>query len=177
MSAMSVLSSRYLFAKLGKSFPSLPAAADGVPRMHEFILTLAEEDFRRIEAAGIPRAAVIARVGKLFLDFGFHAPTVAFPEVFGLMIEPTESYSKAELDRFAEAVLAIGEMIRERPEVLRSAPRFTPVDRVDEVAANRNLVLSERLAGLPALNANRLSPAELNAMPVAEIKRRVLAMA
>ena len=93
------------------------------------------------------------------------------------MIEPTESYSKAELDRFAEAVLAIGEMIRERPEVLRSAPRFTPVDRVDEVAANRNLVLSERLAGLPALNANRLSPAELNAMPVAEIKRRVLAMA
>ena len=177
MSAMSVLSSRYLFAKLGKSFPSLPAAADGVPRMHEFILTLAEEDFRRVEAAGIPRAAVIARVGKLFLDFGFHAPTVAFPEVFGLMIEPTESYSKAELDRFAEAVLAIGEMIRERPEVLRSAPRFTPVDRVDEVAANRNLVLSERLAGLPALNANRLSPAELNAMPVAEIKRRVLATA
>ena len=49
--------------------------------------------------------------------------------------------------------------------------------RVDEVAANRNLVLSERLAGLPALNANRLSPAELNAMPVAEIKRRVLATA
>ena len=175
MSAMSVLSSRYLFANLGAKFPSLPAAADGVPRMHEFILTLTEEDFKRIEAAGIPRANVIGRVGKLFLDFGFHAPTVAFPEVFGLMIEPTESYTKAELDRFAEVVMAIGELIRTNPEVLKSTPRFTPVDRVDEVAANRNLVLSEHLTALPLINENRLSPVLLNAMPVAEIKQRVLA--
>jgi len=175
MAAMSVLSSRYLFTKLGKSFPSLPAAADGVPRMHEFILTLTEEDFKRIEAAGIPRAGIIARVGKLFLDFGFHAPTVAFPEVFGLMIEPTESYTKTELDRFAEVVLAIGELIRTNPEVLKSTPRFTPVDRVDEVAANRSLVLSEHLTALPKVNENRLSPVLLNAMPVAEIKARILA--
>ncbi len=175
MAAMSVLSSRYLFARLGKSFPSLPAAADGVPRMHEFILTLTEEDFKRIEAAGIPRASIIARVGKLFLDFGFHAPTVAFPEVFGLMIEPTESYTKTELDRFAEVVLAIGELIRTNPEVLKSTPRFTPVDRVDEVAANRSLVLSEHLTTLPKVNENRLSPVLLNAMPVAEIKARILA--
>ena len=175
MSAMAVLASRYLFARLGKQFPSLPAAADGVPRMHEFILTLTEEDFKRIEAAGIPRANIISRVGKLFLDFGFHAPTVAFPEVFGLMIEPTESYTKAELDRFADAVQAIGELIRERPEVLKSAPRFTPVDRVDEVAANRSLVLSEHLTALPKVNENRLSPVLLNALPVAEIKARVLA--
>ena len=175
MAAMSVLSSRYLFSRLGKSFPSLPAAADGVPRMHEFILTLTEEDFKRIEAAGIPRAGIIARVGKLFLDFGFHAPTVAFPEVFGLMIEPTESYTKTELDRFAEVVLAIGELIRTNPEVLKSTPRFTPVDRVDEVAANRSLVLSEHLTALPKVNENRLSPVLLNAMPVAEIKSRILA--
>ncbi len=175
MSAMSVLSSRYLFATLGKAFPSLPAAADGVPRMHEFILTLTEEDFKRIEASGIPRASIIARVGKLFLDFGFHAPTVAFPEVFGLMIEPTESYTKDELDRFTQVVLAIGELIREHPEVLKSTPRFTPVDRVDEVAANRNLVLSERLTALPLINENRLSPVLLNAMSIAEIKQRVLA--
>jgi glycine dehydrogenase len=175
MAAMSVLASRYLFARLGRQYPALPAAADGVPRMHEFILTLTEEDFRRIEAAGIPRANIISRVGKLFLDFGFHAPTVAFPEVFGLMIEPTESYTKDELDRFADAVQAIGELIRERPEVLLSAPRFTPVDRVDEVAANRSLVLSERLTALPKLNENRLSPVLLNALPVAEIKGRILA--
>jgi glycine dehydrogenase len=175
MSAMSVLASRYLFTRLGKQFPSLPTAADGVPRMHEFILTLTEEDFKRIEAAGIPRANIISRVGKLFLDFGFHAPTVAFPEVFGLMIEPTESYTKDELDRFADAVVAIGELIRSNPEVLKSAPRFTPVDRVDEVAANRTLVLSEHLTALPKINENRLSPVLLNAMPIAEIKARILA--
>lgn len=175
MSAMSVLSSRYLFSRLGKAFPSLPAAAAGVPRMHEFILTLTEEDFKRIEAVGIPRSGVIARVGKLFLDFGFHAPTVAFPEVFGLMIEPTESYTKAELDRFAEVVLAIGELIRQNPEVLKSTPRFTPVDRVDEVAANRSLVLSEHLTALPKVNENRLSPVALNAMPLGEIRARILA--
>ncbi len=91
------------------------------------------------------------------------------------MIEPTESYTKPELDRFAEVVLAIGELIRTNPEVLKSTPRFTPVDRVDEVAANRNLVLSERLTALPLINENRLSPVLLNAMPVAEIKQRVLA--
>ena len=175
MSAMSVLASRYLFNRLGKQFPSLPTAADGVPRMHEFILTLTEEDFKRIEAAGIPRANIISRVGKLFLDFGFHAPTVAFPEVFGLMIEPTESYTKDELDRFADAVVAIGELIRSNPEVLKAAPRFTPVDRVDEVAANRTLVLSEHLTALPKINENRLSPVLLNAMPIAEIKARILA--
>ncbi|MFZ9344730.1 MAG: aminomethyl-transferring glycine dehydrogenase subunit GcvPB [Opitutales bacterium] len=175
MAAMSVLSSRYLHSRLGSHFPSLPAGAEGVPRMHEFILTLTEEDFRRAEAAGVPRASVIARVGKLFLDFGFHAPTVAFPEVFGLMIEPTESYTKAELDRFAEAVIAIGALIREKPEVLKSAPRFTPVDRVDEVAANRNLTLSERITVLPSLNPNRIPPAQLAAMPVEEIRRRILA--
>ncbi len=175
MAAMSVLSSRYLHSRLGAHFPSLPAGADGVPRMHEFILTLTEEDFRRAEAAGVPRASVIARVGKLFLDFGFHTPTVAFPEVFGLMIEPTESYTKAELDRFAEAVVAIGSLIRERPEVLKSAPRFTPVDRVDEVAANRNLTLSERVTELPKLNPNRIPPSQLASMPVEEIRRRILA--
>ena len=83
--------------------------------MHEFILTLSDKDFERLEKAGIPKSQAIPKVGKLFLDFGFHAPTVAFPEVFGLMIEPTESYGIAELDRFAEAVLAIKEMIDDHP--------------------------------------------------------------
>ena len=175
MSAMSVLSSRYLYSRLKQNFPSLPAAANDVPRMHEFILTLTEEDFKRIESVGIPKASIIGRVGKLFLDFGFHAPTVAFPEVFGLMIEPTESYTKEELDRFAEAVIAIGELVRNHPEVLLSAPRFTPVDRVDEVAANRGLILSEHLKSLPVINPNRLSPTLLNRLPVKEIKEKILA--
>jgi len=59
--------------------------------------------------------------------------------------------------------------------VLKSAPRFTPVDRVDEVAANRNLTLSERVTELPKLNPNRIPPAQLASMPVEEIRRRILA--
>ena len=64
MAAMSVLASRYLFARLGRQYPALPAAADGVPRMHEFILTLTEEDFRRIEAAGAERDNMILDVAR-----------------------------------------------------------------------------------------------------------------
>jgi glycine dehydrogenase len=142
--------------------------------MHEFILTLNEEDFASIEAAGIPRSQAIPQVGKLFLDFGFHAPTVAFPEVYGLMIEPTESYSKAELDRFAESVIAIREIIRECPQALASAPHFTPIDRVDEVAANRNLILRERLDSLPAIPSNRMAASELLKLSISEIKKLIL---
>ncbi len=173
MSAMAVLSSRYLFAKLKTRYPSLPAGAVNEPRMHEFILTLSPEDFARLAEAGVPKALAITRVGKLFLDFGFHAPTVAWPETFGLMIEPTESYTRAELDRFAEAVLKIKDIIEQSPEALNTTPHFTPVDRVDEVAANRALVLCEKLEVLPALNDNRLSPAELARMPLDAIRERI----
>jgi glycine dehydrogenase len=176
MSAVAVLASRYLYARLSPQYGSLPAGAGaaGQPRMHEFILTLSPEDFARVTKTGIAPAAVIPRIGKLFLDFGFHAPTVAWPEAFGLMIEPTESYTKAELDRFGDAVLEILKLVRERPEVLKGAPYFTPVDRVDDVAAHRALVLSEPLRGLPEIHANRVSPRELAALPVAEIAARVV---
>ncbi len=176
MSAVAVLASRYLYAKLATQYGSLPAGPGAAqqPRMHEFILTLSPEDFARIIQTGIPQAAVIPRVGKLFLDFGFHAPTVAWPEAFGLMIEPTESYTKAELDRFADAVLAILKLVREHPAVLKGAPYFTPVDRVDDVAANRALVLSEALRVLPWVHPNRVSPRELAKLPVAAITERVI---
>jgi glycine dehydrogenase len=177
MSATAVLASRYLYSKLSPAYGSLPAGASAQPRMHEFILTLSPEDFARVSKAGVPPAAVIPRVGKLFLDFGFHAPTVAWPEAFGLMVEPTESYTKAELDRFAEAVLAILKLVRERPDVLRGVPYFTPVDRVDDVAANRALVLSEPLRSLPWTHPNRVSPRELATLPVAEISARILKVA
>ena len=177
MTAMAVLSSRYCFEKLRQVYPTLPAGATSTPRMHEFILTLSEDDFQRIEASGTPRALAIPRVGKLFLDFGFHAPTVAWPETFGLMIEPTESYSKAELDRFCEAVIAICQIVREHPRVLQKVPLFTPVDRVDEVEANRNLSLSEAIKALPGVLQNRLSPSEIARLPISEIKEKILAAA
>jgi glycine dehydrogenase len=143
--------------------------------MHEFILTLDDSDFEALEAAGIPKAVAIPRIGKLFLDFGFHAPTVAFPEVYGLMFEPTESYSKAELDRFIEAVLAIRKIISEAPLLLEKAPVFTPIDRVDEVTANRKLQLNESLTHLPEPPQNRVAAKELQASSIDDIYQKLLA--
>lgn len=162
MSQVAVLSARYLFEKLSKSYPTLPAQADSSPRMHEFILTLSPETFKKIEAAGTPKTNSIARIGKLFLDFGFHAPTVAFPEQYGLMLEPTETYSKKELDQFAEVVETILKLINEHPEVLKTVPHFTPIDRVDEVNANKSPVFTEKItANLPHIIPDRVDSEKL----------------
>jgi glycine dehydrogenase len=59
------------------------------------------------------------------------------------MLEPTETYGKAELDQFAEVVSTILNLINEHPEVLKTVPHFTPIDRVDEINANKSPVLSE----------------------------------
>ena len=174
MSAMAVLSARYLHKQMEADYATLPAGADNEPRMHEFILTLKTEDFGALESVGLRKTDAAPRIGKLFLDFGFHAPTVAWPEPLGLMIEPTESYTKAELDRFAEAVNAIMKLVREHPQVLNSAPHFTPIDRVEEVEANRDVCLSESLEALPPLNKARISTRELAKMPVAEIYEKIV---
>lgn len=174
MSAMAVLSARYLLERFRPHFPTLPATAGNMPRMHEFILTLSEELFRKLEGAGTPKASAIPRFGKLFLDYGFHAPTVAFPEVYGLMIEPTESYRKSELDRFADAVIAMKQLVEEHPEILTKVPLFTPVQKIDEVGANRAPVLSERLTSLPDVHPNQLAPAELLELPIPEITKKIL---
>lgn len=173
MSAVAVLSARYLKKKLEPYFDFMPADSKE-SCMHEFIVTLPENLFKKIEEAGVPKNAIIMRVGKLFLDFGFHAPTVAFPEVFGIMIEPTESYSKAELDRFADAVINIYKLIDEHPEVLQTVPHFTPIDRVDDVTANRNLILSESIDKLPEVFENRIHPNILADMSIEDIKSKIL---
>ncbi|MDP4693801.1 MAG: hypothetical protein NWS00_04570, partial [Opitutales bacterium] len=174
MSAMAVLSARYLHKQMETDYATLPAGSDSEPRMHEFILTLKPEDFGALESVGLRKTDAAPRIGKLFLDFGFHAPTVAWPEPLGLMIEPTESYTKAELDRFADAVKAIIKLVKEHPQVLNSAPHFTPIDRVEEVEANRDVCLSESLETLPVLNVARITSRELAKMPVDEIYSKIV---
>ena len=165
MSQVAVLSARYMHLKLSHDFPMLPVSAESTPRMHEFILTLTPETFKKIEAAGIPKTNTIARIGKLFLDFGFHAPTVAFPEQFGLMVEPTESYSKKELDQFVDVVKTILKLVNDAPEVLKTVPHFTPIDRVDEVTANKNPLLTERITEhLPDIIPDRVNSEKLRKM-------------
>lgn len=165
MSAIATLSARYLYFQLKEVYPVLPAKSEGSPRMHEFILTLSEEMFDKIAKAGTPKAHAIAKVGKLFLDFGFHAPTVAFPEQYGLMIEPTESFTKDELDKFVEVVKSIHQMIHEYPQILTTAPHFTPVGKVDEVSANKRPQLSEKLPQkLESVAPDKIEPGILRNM-------------
>jgi glycine dehydrogenase subunit 2 len=82
-------------------------------------------------------------VAKRLLDFGFHAPTVYFPLIVSeaLMIEPTESETKETLDRFIDRMKQIRKESREDPDILKSAPTKTPVRRLDEVKAIKELTV------------------------------------
>lgn len=175
MSAVAVLSSRYLYHKLKEVYPILPEGSEQNARMHEFILTLSEDTFNKVAQAGTPKAMTIAKVGKLFLDFGFHAPTVAFPEQYGLMLEPTESFSKEELDGFCEVVKTIHRMIDEYPAILTTVPHFTPVSKVDEVAANKNPILSEPFSDqLPNVIQDKINADILRNMSQTQIIEKIL---
>lgn len=175
MSQVAVLCARYLYQDLSKVYPTLPSAAKESPRMHEFILTLSPETFKKIEAAGTPKANAIARIGKLFLDFGFHAPTVAFPEQYGLMLEPTETYSKKELDQFSGIVKSILKLIETHPEILKTVPHFTPIDRVDEVQANKNPMFSEKIGPkLPEIITDRVDAEKLRNSTPGDLAEMIL---
>jgi len=80
-------------------------------------------------------------VAKRLLDYGFHAPTVYFPLIVSeaLMIEPTETESRESLDAFAEALRSIVKEAREQPDLVKDAPHTTPVKRLDEAKASREL--------------------------------------
>jgi len=80
-------------------------------------------------------------VAKRLLDFGIHAPTIYFPMLVheSMMIEPTETESKDTLDKFICVMKKIAEEARTNPELLKNAPTATPVRRLDEVLAAKNL--------------------------------------
>ncbi|HXI46163.1 MAG TPA: aminomethyl-transferring glycine dehydrogenase, partial [Candidatus Acidoferrales bacterium] len=123
---LAILNANYLAARLGDAFPVLYVGEHGTVA-HECIL-----DCRPATAAS---GVTVDDIAKRLMDFGFHAPTMSFPVVGTLMIEPTESESKAELDRFAEALLAIRAEIAEieagRVPVAASALRNAPHTAAD----------------------------------------------
>jgi glycine dehydrogenase subunit 2 len=82
-------------------------------------------------------------IAKRLIDYGFHPYTTAFPLIVpgAMMIEPTESESKEELDLFLEAMKAIAQEVEEDAEIVKTAPHSTRVSRLDETAAARNPVL------------------------------------
>ena len=130
MTADAVLNANYLLSLVRGAY-ELPY--DRVCK-HEFVLST-----HKFGEWGLK----VIDVAKRLLDKGFHAPTVAFPQIVegALMVEPTETESKSTLEAFAKALLEIEEEARTHPELLHEAPHNTPVRRIDDVAANRNLVL------------------------------------
>ncbi|HEX9939434.1 MAG TPA: aminomethyl-transferring glycine dehydrogenase [Longimicrobium sp.] len=101
---IAILNANYIARRLDQHYPVLYRGANGTVA-HECIV-----DLRQLKgSAGIE----VEDVAKRLMDYGFHAPTVSFPVAGTLMIEPTESESLAELDRFCEAMIAIREEIRE----------------------------------------------------------------
>ena len=100
---MAILNANYMAARLGEHYPVLYRGRRGRVA-HEFIL-----DLRPFKASAGVEAEDVA---KRLMDYGFHAPTMSFPVAGTLMIEPTESESKGELDRLCDALIAIREEIR-----------------------------------------------------------------
>ncbi|HEY8238514.1 MAG TPA: aminomethyl-transferring glycine dehydrogenase [Candidatus Limnocylindrales bacterium] len=123
---VAILNANYLAKRLGDAFPVLYVGDEGTVA-HECIL-----DCRPLTAES---GVTVDDIAKRLMDFGFHAPTMSFPVVGTLMIEPTESESKAELDRFADALLQIRAEIADveagRVPVESSALRNAPHTATD----------------------------------------------
>lgn len=132
-SQTAVLNANYVMSRL-KDHYHLPI--DQVCK-HEFVL------------GGLKEADLEVRtldVAKRLLDYGYHPPTVYFPLIIheAIMVEPTETESKETLDGFIEAMIRIAEEAKTDPALLKEAPTTTPVRRLDEVRAARQLILKHQ---------------------------------
>ncbi len=125
-----VLNAVYLRKKLEPYF-DLPYQS---PNMHEVVFSDDRQAARGVRTGDI---------AKRLIDYGFHPYTVSFPLIVhgALMIEPTETESKPELDLLADALISIAKEVEENPELVKNAPYSTRISRVDEVTAARRPVL------------------------------------
>jgi glycine dehydrogenase subunit 2 len=122
-----IINANYLRQKLSQRY-DLPY--DG-RSLHEFVLSGSRQ-----KALGVKTLDIAKRI----LDFGIHAPTVYFPLIVpeALMIEPTETESKAALDNFVEIMYRIADEAEKNPDLVKNAPYTTPVSRLDEASAARD---------------------------------------
>ena len=125
-----VLNARYVSAKLESTYER-PYASDC---MHEAIFS-----HKRQAKNGI----VTLDIAKRLIDYGFHPPTVYFPLVVegAMLIEPTESVGRADLDAFVDAMVDIDREGQEDPDLVKNAPHSTRIGRLDEATAARKPVL------------------------------------
>jgi len=104
------------------------------PSMHECVFSDDRQAKRGVDTGSI---------AKRLIDYGFHPYTVSFPLIVhgALMIEPTETESKRELDLFASAMISIAKEVEENPDLVKSAPYSTRTGKVDEVTAARKPIV------------------------------------
>jgi glycine dehydrogenase len=127
---IAILNANYIAARLQPHYPVLYRGDHGFVA-HECIV-----DLRQLKSAGIE----VDDIAKRLMDYGFHAPTMSFPVAGTLMIEPTESESLAEIERFCDAMIAIREEIRDVEigaadpvrNLLKGAPHTAQVVVADE---------------------------------------------
>ncbi len=134
VSEIAVLNSNYMMKKILKSGKyEMPYKE---LRKHEFVLSC--------EKLKQEKEITAKDVAKRLLDHGFHPPTIYFPHIVkeALMIEPTESESKNDLEKYVNTLIKIAD---EAPEIVKNAPNNTPVKRVDEVEATKNPVLTWKM--------------------------------
>ncbi len=128
-SEIAVLNANYVAQNVCK-IPgfTLPYSKDA-PRMHECVISAKELE----EKTGVSAL----NVAKRLLDFGMHAPTIYFPLIVeeALMIEPTESETKEDLDRFIEAMRTISDEAHSDPDLVKTAPHSTAIRLLDEYRA------------------------------------------
>lgn len=127
---MAVLNANYLKAKLNPYFVvPFPQAC-----MHEFVVQA--DNY-------LPMGVRALDIAKRMLDYGVHAPTIYFPLIVkeSMLIEPTESESKATLDQFVAIIEKIIQEIETDPELVKNAPHTKPVSRLDETLAARRPIL------------------------------------
>jgi glycine dehydrogenase subunit 2 len=131
VSETAVLNANYLRACLQDTYP---VAVDRIC-MHEVVL--------RGQIAGAAKDVRTLDIAKRLIDYNFHPPTVYFPLLVpeALMIEPTETESKRNMDAFVTAMHRIAEEARSEPGLLHEAPHSAPVRRLDEVRAARQPIL------------------------------------
>jgi len=133
-SEMAVLNSNYMKKKI------LDSKKYEMPyknlRKHEFVLSC--------EGLKSEKEITAKDVAKRLLDCGLHPPTIYFPLIVkeALMIEPTESESKKDLDDYVEALIKIAD---EKSDIVKNSPKNTPVGRVDEVNATKNPILNWKM--------------------------------
>ncbi len=138
---ISVLNANYLMKKL-KNIKGLELPYnDARPRKHECVISA--------KPLKTETGVSALNIAKRLLDYGFHAPTIYFPLIVeeALMIEPTETFEKEELDRFAETMKRICAEAYATPEIILKAPHNTAIGRLDEVKAShpKTMTLSWRM--------------------------------